>query len=123
MKFTENHEWVELEGDIGRVGITETAIDEMGDITYVELPKVGQKVRALEEICVIESSKAAIDMYAPLSGEIASVNHEVQKNPEILHKEKGSKKGWLFTIRISHPEEYEELMDEAAYRAWKYSKG
>ncbi|MEI6242454.1 MAG: glycine cleavage system H protein [Chlamydiota bacterium] len=122
MRFTENHEWIELEGSVGRVGITEAARDEIGDITFIELPKVGQKVKALEEVCVMESSKAAIDIYAPVSGEIISVNHEVVQHPEILQKENGTVKGWLFTIRLSHPKEYDELMDEAAYQAWKYSE-
>lgn len=110
MKYTETHEWY-LDG---KVGISKYAQKELGEIVYIELPKVGQKVRAGEEIAVLESTKAALDIYSPISGTIASVNMKLKEDVNLLNQspEKG---GYLFEITPSHPEEIESLLTADDY--------
>ena len=104
MKFTQSHEWIEVEGDIGTVGITDHARKELGEIVFVELPKIGQKLKAGEEAAVLESTKAAADLYAPVTGEVVEVNDD-------------SKGNWLFKIRLSSPSELDTLLDEVQYHS------
>ena len=105
MRYTDSHEWMTLEGDIGTVGITDRVQKELGDIVYIELPKIGQVVEGGKEVWVLESTKAAIDVYAPVSGKIVAVNDAVEKNPASL---KGT---WLFKIELSKPSEWDKLKD------------
>ncbi len=102
MKFTDSHEWVEVEGDVGIVGITEHAKKELGEIVYLELPKIGNVLKAGEEAAVIESTKAAVDIYAPVSGKIVEVNE-------------GSKGDWLFKVKLSLPSELDTLLSKEQY--------
>lgn len=114
MKFTPSHEWVDVDQGIGTVGITRYAQSELGEVVYVELPSVGKSVRAGEEIAVLESTKAAADIYAPLSGEIVEIN---QKLGDFVHYINSSpqQEGWLCKIRLSDPSEFVNLLDAAAY--------
>ena len=114
MKFTQSHEWIRIEGDTGTVGITDYAQKELGEVVYVELPPVGKKVKAGEEVAVLESTKAAADIYAPVSGEIVEIN---QKLGDFIHHINASaqKEGWLFKMRLSDRKELDQLLDSASY--------
>ncbi|NGX43466.1 MAG: Glycine cleavage system H protein [Chlamydiae bacterium] len=114
MKFTETHEWIEVENGIGTVGVTDYAQGELGDIVYVELPKVGKAVNAGEEAAVLESTKAAADTYTPVSGKIVEVNTALGNTPELIN---GSpeKEGWIYKIELSNPQELDSLMDAEKY--------
>jgi glycine cleavage system H protein len=114
MKYTETHEWISVEKDEGTVGITPFAAKELGEIVYVELPNVGSQVTAKQEACVLESTKAAADIYSPASGEVIAVNEALKVDSGLV----GSsplEKGWLFKIRLKDTNELKELMDEEAY--------
>ena len=109
--YTESHEWLEAEGLTGTVGITEFAKNELGEIVHIELPSIGSLVQAGKEVCVLESTKAAVDVYSPASGEIIAVNEMLRVNPAAL-KEQDE---WLFKINLSHPREIENLLRETQY--------
>lgn len=115
MKYTEDHEWLRAEGDIVTVGITEHASEALGDVVFVELPEPGRKVSAGDEICVIESVKAASDIRAPLDGEIVEVNQEIADNPGMVNEDPLGK-AWFFKMRLADPSKLDGLMDEAAYK-------
>ncbi|MFI0434891.1 MAG: glycine cleavage system protein GcvH [Parachlamydiaceae bacterium] len=115
MKFTDSHEWMRIEDDgIACVGITTYAQKELGDIVYVELPIVGKQVRAKQEVVVLESTKAAADIYSPLSGLIEEVNAKLTIAPQLIN-ESPEGEGWIYKMRCSHPEEIDSLMDEERY--------
>ncbi len=114
--FSESHEWLQIKDHVGTVGITDYAQNELGEIVYIELPKVGQKVRAGQEICVLESTKAAADVYAPVSGTILSVNEALSIDPSSINKT-AETTGWLFRIELTYPKELEHLMNEKQYKA------
>ena len=114
MKFTETHEWISLVGDIGTVGITAYAEKELGDIVYVELPEVGKEIQAREEAVVLESTKAAVDVYCPVSGKIVELNQELKSDSGLINTSP-EKSGWLFKVKLKDHSEYEELMDKQAY--------
>ena len=116
MYFTESHEWLQLKGNAGTVGITDYAQKELGEIVHIELPKVGQKVKAGEETVVIESTKAAADVYAPVSGTITAVNEELRTNPSSINQ-KAETSGWLYKIELTHPKELDDLLSQEQYRA------
>ena len=117
MKFTDSHEWVVLEGEqIARVGITTYAQKELGDIVYVELPIVGKMVNAKQEVAVLESTKAAADIYSPLSGVIEEVNAKLNTAPELINQS-AEADGWIYKLRLSKREEINQLMEEDEYRA------
>lgn len=116
MRFTESHEWISIEGDIGTVGITEHARKELGEIVFVELPTVGKFVRAAEETAVLESTKAASDVYAPVAGEIVSVNHELQNSCASINQFPEAQ-GWLFKLKVSNRGEADTLMNRDEYKA------
>jgi glycine cleavage system H protein len=120
-KFTKTHEWVKIEGAYAVVGISDHAQDSLGDITFVELPSVGKKTTKGKACCVIESVKAASDIYAPLSGEIAAVNREVQSQPETINKNP-YEKGWIFKINNFSNAELADLMDSQSYEAYLRSE-
>jgi glycine cleavage system H protein len=113
-KYAESHEWVKIDGDLAVVGISDHAQESLGDITFVELPSVGAAVQKGKECGVIESVKAASDLYSPVSGEVAEVNGELESAPEKIN---GSphEEGWLFKVRNVDAAELESLMDAAAY--------
>lgn len=113
-KYIRTHEWAKIEGDTAVVGITDHAQEALGDITFVELPQVGERVEQGKECGTIESVKAAEDLYAPLSGVVAEVNAELEDSPEIVNEDPYGK-GWLFKVRDVDPAEYDALMDAAAY--------
>ncbi|MCE2982238.1 MAG: glycine cleavage system protein GcvH [Parachlamydia sp.] len=117
MKFTDSHEWIEMENEAeARMGITLYAQKELGDIVYVELPTVGKKIKASEEIAVLESTKAAADVYAPISGEVIEVNSVLVEKPELVNQAP-QKEGWIAKIKMTNPSELDLLMDEGAYQA------
>ncbi|MCR5877412.1 glycine cleavage system protein GcvH [Phenylobacterium sp. J367] len=117
MKFTKDHEWVELDGDVATVGITAYAAEQLGDVVFVETPDVGRTVKAGDGFAVVESVKAASDVYAPVSGEVVEANGELSGAPETVNAtpEAG---GWFAKVRISNPAELDALMDRAAYEAY-----
>lgn len=109
-KFTETHEWIDVNNGIGTVGVTDHAQKELGDIVFVELPQIGKQVKAGEEAAVLESTKAAADVYSPVSGTILEVN-DVLKNTSELVNQSPEQKGWLFKIKLSNTDELEKLLD------------
>ncbi len=114
MRFTESHEWVQLEGKIATVGITDHAQKELGEIVYIELPQIGQSVKAGQEVCVLESTKAAADVYAPISGKIVEVNSELKSHPGQINQSAESK-SWLFKIEVSNSKEFDHLLTKQQY--------
>src|SRR5437870_1500856 len=110
MKFTETHEWIDVKDGIGIVGITEYAQKELGDIVFVELPEVGKTVKAGSEAAVLESTKAAADVYSPVSGTIIAVNTALKEKSELVNTSP-QKDGWLFQIKLSNPDELKHLDD------------
>ncbi len=115
LKYTKNHEWVEtLEDDTVRVGITDHAQDLLGDMVFIELPEVGDDVSAGDECAVVESVKAASDVYSPLSGEITAVNTDIAESPEIVNQSP-YENGWLFELKPYAPAEFDDLLDADAY--------
>ncbi len=117
MKYTESHEWITCEGDIATVGITDHAQKELGDIVYVELPVEGHPVKIGDEVIVLESTKAAVDFYTPLTGEITAINTSLREFPEKVNATAQSD-GWLFKIKLTNPQELDLLMDEKAYYSY-----
>ena len=115
LRYTKSHEWVEkLEDGTCRVGITDHAQDLLGDMVYVEVPEVGRSVKAAEECAVVESVKAASDVYSPLSGEIVEVNEALNDNPDTVNKDPYGQ-GWLFRLKPLNMGEWDALLDAAAY--------
>lgn len=112
--FTKDHEWIDVEGDSGTVGITDYAQEQLGDITFVELPEVGATLTKADSACVVDSVKAASDVYAPVSGTVSEVNGALEEAPETVNAE-AEAGGWLFKVTLSDKGELEGLMDKAAY--------
>ena len=115
-RFAKTHEWAHMEGDIATVGISNHAQEEISDIVFVDLPKVGQQVTAGQNCCVIESVKSASEIYAPVSGEVVEVNTALANDPALVNREPHGN-GWLFKIKMTAPTEYENLLDLNAYKA------
>jgi glycine cleavage system H protein len=115
--FSEEHEWIEIEGDLGTVGITDYAQGQLGDITFVELPEVGAAVGKGDSVSVVDSVKAASDVYTPVSGTIAETNAALADEPELVNTQ-AETGGWLFRITLSASDELGSLMDETAYKAF-----
>lgn len=115
--FTQDHEWIELEGQTGTVGITDYAQSQLGDITFVELPEVGAALAKGDAPCVVDSVKAASDVYSPVGGTVTEVNHALADAPELVNTE-AEAGGWLFRLTLSDPGELTGLMDRAAYDAF-----
>ena len=114
-KYVKTHEWAYLENGVATVGISEYAQQEIGDIVFVDLPKIGTQVTAGQNCCVIESVKSASEIYAPVSGEIVEVNQAVADDPALVNRAAHGD-GWLFKIKASKPEEYDGLMDLQTYK-------
>jgi len=118
-KYTNEHEWAQLEGEVATVGLSAYAVNELGDITFVELPEIGQSAKQGESIAFIESVKAASDIYAPLSGEVIAVNEELEDAPELLNED--AQGTWIMKIKASDVSELDTLLDEAAYNTYTAS--
>lgn len=116
MKFSESHEWIELHNGVGIVGVSNYAQKELGDVVYVELPKVGKRVKAGEEAGVLESTKAASDVYSPVTGTIQEVNQKLVEAPDLINHSPEAE-GWIFKILIENVEELETLLEADAYRS------
>jgi glycine cleavage system H protein len=114
-RFTKDHEWVRREGDIAVVGITDYAQSQLGDVVYVELPEIGRHLEQGKEAAVVESVKAASEVYAPVSGEVAAVNDALAADPAKVNADPLGE-GWFIKLRLADPKELDGLMDEAAYR-------
>lgn len=114
LKFTEDHEWVERDGDVATVGITAHAAKLLGDLVYVELPKVGARLSKGSVSGVVESVKTASDVYAPLDGEVIEVNQTASDDPAVVTREPDTG-GWLYKMRLSNPADFEALLDADAY--------
>jgi glycine cleavage system H protein len=114
-RFTSDHEWVRLDGELAVVGITDYAQSQLGDVVYVELPEVGRKVEQGKPAAVVESVKAASDVFAPVSGEVVAVNDELAADPARVNADPMGA-GWFMKLRLSDPQELDSLLDEGAYR-------
>jgi len=116
-KYTKEHEWVEVDGDTAIVGITNHAQESLGDIVFIDLPTVGKEVKSNEELCVIESVKAASDIYAPLDGEVIGINNNLSEDASIVNQDP-EKDGWIFKMKISNADQYNNLMNLDEYLAF-----
>ncbi len=122
MKFTKEHEWIEAKGDEGKIGISDYAQDQLGDIVYIELPDKGKKLKRGDVLCTIESVKAANDIYSPVSGEITEINDGLDSKPELINED-AEGKGWIVEIKLSDSSELDDLMTEEEYRKFAKEEG
>jgi len=122
VKYSQEHEWIRVEGDVGTIGITPYAQEQLGDVVFVELPQAGRKVTQGEACAVVESVKAASDIYAPVTGEVTEANAALGDAPGDVNAEPMGK-GWFFRIRLADKSELDGLMDEAAYEKFVKSLG
>jgi glycine cleavage system H protein len=114
LRYTKEHEWAKIEGDRARIGITDFAQEQLGDVVFVELPKVGAKVTSMSTFGVVESVKAVSDLFAPLTGEVVEVNAELPKKPETVNRDPYGQ-GWMLVIRMTNPAEANALLSAAQY--------
>jgi len=114
MKFSKDHEWVTVAGGIATIGISDHAQAQLGDVVFVDLPKVGRVVKAHESVATVESVKAASDVYVPVSGEVVEVNGELSGDPALVNRAPEAE-GWFMKVKLSNEGELAELMDKAAY--------
>ena len=114
--FTTDHEWLKIDGDIATIGVTDYAQSQLGDVVFVELPKAGRTLKKGEAAAVVESVKAASDVYAPITGEVVAVNDALAADPALVNSDAGGK-AWFFKIKIADKKDLDGLMDEAAYKA------
>ena len=115
--YTRDHEWVRVEGEVGTVGISDHAQGQLGDVVFVELPELGSELGQRDKAAVVESVKAASDVYAPVSGEVVERNDRLEQGPSLVN-EAAEGDGWFFKLRLKDPAELEALMDRAAYEAY-----
>lgn len=115
--YTDNHEYIQIEGDVGVVGITDYAQSQLGDVVFVELPLLGKRVAKGAEAAVVESVKAASGVNAPASGEVVEINHALEETPGLVNEDPAGK-GWFLKLMLADPAELETLMDQAAYEAF-----
>jgi glycine cleavage system H protein len=113
-RYTKEHEWVRVQNDLGTVGITDYAQDQLGDIVYVDLPSPGTQIKQLEKLGEIESVKAVSDLYSPVSGEVVAVNQEIIDTPELVNQSPYDE-GWLVRLRLADPAELDSLLTAAQY--------
>ena len=116
LKYTREHEWIKVEGNKGRVGITHYAQDQLGDVVFVELPKKGRKLRQMESFGVVESVKAVSDLFCPVAGEVAEVNGELERKPELVNADPYGA-GWMLVIKITQVKELDNLLSPSQYAA------
>ncbi|MCG8490508.1 MAG: glycine cleavage system protein GcvH [Sneathiellales bacterium] len=117
MKYTKDHEWVSVDGDVATVGISDYAQQQLGDVVFVEVPEVGADLAKGDELAVVESVKAASEVYAPITGEVVDVNADLEGEPSLVNEDAFGK-GWFAKIKISDSAQLEELMDEDAYKSF-----
>jgi glycine cleavage system H protein len=122
LKYSKEHEWVRLEGDVATVGISDFAQEQLGDVVFVELPDLGKQVVQNGDVAVVESVKAASEVYAPLSGEVVEVNTALEEDPELVNQSPTGE-GWFIKIRLSDASQLDGMMDEAAYNDFTASQG
>jgi len=115
--FTKEHEWIRVEGDTATVGISDHAQEQLGDIVFVEVPDAGRRVAKGQEAAVVESVKAASDVYSPVSGEVVEGNQAIADDPALVNSDPEGQ-GWFFKLKLDNASELDGLMDEAAYREW-----
>jgi glycine cleavage system H protein len=113
-RYTKEHEYIRLDGEIGTVGITQYAQNALGDVVYVELPEIGRLAKKSEEIAVVESVKAASEIYAPVSGEVTGINKGLEANPAMVNED-SSGRGWFFELKLTDTTEFQSLMTAQAY--------
>jgi glycine cleavage system H protein len=117
VKFSKDHEWVTVENGIATIGITNHAQEQLGDVVFIELPAIGKRIQQNEQAAVVESVKAASEVYVPVSGEVVEVNKELEGDPALVNREaEGS--AWFMKVKLSNPGELDGLMDRAAYDAF-----
>jgi glycine cleavage system H protein len=116
MRFTPSHEWMDLKGKIAKVGVSDYAQKELGQVVYIQLPKIGQVLKAGEEACILESTKAATDLYAPASGKVIAINEALLKNPSLINTAPETD-GWLFQIELENLAEWDALISKNSYQA------
>jgi glycine cleavage system H protein len=117
LRYSEEHEWVSVDGDVATVGISDFAQEQLGDVVFVELPEVGAEIAAGEQVAVVESVKAASEVFSPVSGEVVEVNGEIVEEPASVNGD-AEGEGWFFKIKLSNPSELDDLMDAKAYAAF-----
>ncbi|HYC03879.1 MAG TPA: glycine cleavage system protein GcvH [Azospirillaceae bacterium] len=117
IRFTKDHEWIKLEGDVATVGITQFAQGQLGDVVFVEVPEAGRAVEAGKEAAVVESVKAASEVYAPVSGTVTEGNQAVADDPSLVNRDPEGE-GWFFKLKLANTADLDKLMDEAAYKAF-----
>jgi glycine cleavage system H protein len=117
VKYTKDHEYIRIDGDTGTVGISNYAQQQLGDVVFVELPGLGKSVKKGDSAAVVESVKAASDIYSPVSGEVTGINSELEGAPGTVNDDPAGK-GWFFKVKIANPADLDDLMDEAAYKAF-----
>ena len=122
LRYSEEHEWVSVDGDIATIGISDFAQQQLGDVVFVELPDVGRAVERGAEVAVVETVKAASEIYVPLSGEVVEINDALADGPSMVN-ESPEVDGWFFKMRLNDPAEVNELMDAAAYKAFTDAQG
>jgi glycine cleavage system H protein len=116
LKYAETHEWIRVDGETGTIGITDHAQAELTDIVYVELPQIGSSVEAKQASAVVESVKAASDIYSPVAGEVLEINPQLESNPGLVNTDPYGE-GWLFKIKLSEPAQVQSLKDPTSYKA------
>ncbi len=117
LRYTKEHEWVRVDGDVATMGISDYAQDQLGDVVYVELPEIGKQVEQSKELAVVESVKAASEVYAPVAGEVVEVNEALNDDPSLVNSGAQSE-GWFCKLRLKDPGQLDQLMDEEAYEAY-----
>jgi glycine cleavage system H protein len=117
LRYTQEHEWVRVDGSTARVGITDYAQDALGDVVYVDLPSVGVSVAAMASCCEVESTKSVSEIFSPVSGTVAEVNADLSDTPQMINEDPYGK-GWIFAVEMADPAEVDGLMDAAAYQAF-----
>ena len=117
LRYTQEHEWVRVDGTTARVGITDYAQDALGDVVYVDLPQVGAAVAAMTSCCEVESTKSVSEIFSPVSGSVAEVNSDLTDTPQMINEDPYGK-GWIFAVEIADSAELDRLMDSAAYQAF-----
>ncbi len=115
--YTKDHEWVSIEGAAATVGITDYAQEQLGELVFVELPAIGKEVRAHDEIAIVESSKAASDVYSPVTGKVIEVNQELESRPELINED-CYERGWIAKLQLADPKTHEDLMDTEQYEQY-----
>ncbi len=115
LKYTKDHEWIHIDGNVGTIGITEYAQGELGDIVFVELPSIGKKVETRQSFGTVEAVKAVSDLYSPVNGEVKDVNKEIQDSPELVNKEP-YERGWMIKVTLANIDEVKNLLDVEAYK-------